>query len=411
MKRSTNLLVLFLVTISGLAVMARAGQQKQSRSPQEGTKRPAPVPAPAPNAPRFAFGGNVADVLATFIQDVVLLPVKINDSEPSLFVLDTSASGTSMDSRRASEIGFGGSRAAVALPGLLVPFDSLPVLPRADYSFDIGRPYEGTMGTDFLSRVVVAIDYGRETVRIFDPAAYKYAGHGSVFPLSFSDGMPVIHAKLDTPKGKQIEADFGMNTSLIAGIVVSQKFSEAHHVFPSKGKQTEAYDPQLTGGENVSLFRLRWFKVAGSAAEDVIAELSHSKMAGGDDPKIAGVIGARFLRRFNIVLDYPQHQIIFEANTHLHDYDEEDKSGIAVIAKGSSLKTFEVVHVTPDSPAAGAGIRAGDVIAGIDDEASADMSLASIRYLFRQVGHKYKITLQRGDKTKEVTIQMERLLE
>jgi membrane-associated protease RseP (regulator of RpoE activity) len=410
MKRPTNFLVLLIIL--GLALPARAGQQNQARSPQRGAKPPAPAPAPSPNAPRFAFGGNVADVLATFIQDVVLLPVKINDSEPSLFVLDTSASGTSIDPVRAQEIGFSGNqRAALILPGLLFPFDSLPALPRDSFSSDIGRQYEGTIGTDFLSRVVVAIDYARETVRIFDPAAYKYAGHGSVFPLSFSDGMPVIHAKMDTPKGKQIEADFGMNTALIAGVVVSQKFSDAHHVFPSKGKVAEAYDPQLSGGEKVSLFRLRWFKVAGSAAEDTIAELSRSKMAGGDDPKIAGVIGARFLRRFNIVLDYPHRQIIFEANTHFHDYDEEDKSGIAVIAKGPNLKTFEVVHVAPDSPAVGAGIQTGDVIAGIDDEASADMSLASVRYMFRQVGHKYKVTLQRGDKTREVTIQMERLLE
>ena len=395
--------------IVGVAVLAHSAPQTQSK-PSPGVKTPAL--AAASNAPRFAFGGNVADVPATFIQDVILLPVKINASTPSLFVVDTGASVTSVDPARAKEIGFGGGqRAALTMPGLLSPFDSLPTSPRENFASNIGRSYEGTIGADFLSRVVVAIDYARETVRIFDPAAYKYAGHGSVLPVTFRDGMPVIHAKFDTPKGKQVEADFGMNTSLIAGIVVSKKFSEAHHVFPSKGKAAEAYDPQLTGGENVSLYRLRWFKVAGSAAEDTIAELSSSKQAAGDDPRIAGVLGARFLRRFNIVLDYSHHQIIFEANAHFHDYDEEDKSGIAVVAKGPSQKTFEIVHVIAGSPAASGGIQAGDVIAGIDDEAAADMSLASVRYLFRQVGHKYKLTLQRGDKTREVTIRMERLLE
>jgi PDZ domain len=409
MKRRASLIVLLLSTILGLGRMVRArGQQS---TPEKAGEKPAGSVAAPGSGPRFSFGGNVADVLGTFIQDVILLPTKLGQSEPSLFVLDTSASATSISTQRAKELGFGGNQpATLVLPGLMFPFESLPAAPRAGFASDIGRPYEGTVGNDFLSRVVVAVDYARETVRVFDPGAYKYTGHGTALPLTFSDGMPVIHAKLDTPKGKQVEADFGMNTAQIAGIVVSQSFSEGHRVFPKKGKATEAYDPELTGGEKVSLYRLRWFKVLGSAAEDTIAELSHSKVAGGDDPKIAGVIGARFLRRFNIVLDYPHHQIFFEANSHFHDYDEEDKSGIAVVAKGPNLKTFEVVHVVPGSPAAGGGIQVGDVIAGIDDEPAADMSLASIRYLFRQVGHKYKIALQRGQQTKEVTIQMERLL-
>src|SRR5262249_13160579 len=107
---------------------------------------------------------------------------------------------------------------------------------------------------------------------------------------------------------------------------------------------------------------------------------------------------------------YPHQQIIFEANAHLKDYAEEDKSGIAVVAKGTNLRTFEIVHVVPGTPAAVAGIRAGDVIAGINDEPSADISLASLRDMFRQVGPKYKILLQRGDQTKQVSVQMRRLL-
>jgi hypothetical protein len=408
MERRKNILLLCL-PILALGWMARAGQQSRTKSGQGGAK--VPTPAPSPNQPRFAFGGNAAEVPATFIQNVVFLPVNIGASEPSLFVLDSSGRDTSIGVERAKELGFPANQpATLVLPGVAFPFESLPALPRADFASDLGRPYEGTVGADVLSRVVVAIDYARETVQLFDPGTYKYTGHGRIFPLSFSDGMPVIRAKLDTPKGKQVEADFGVNTAMIAGIVVSQKFSEAHHVFPSKGKITVAFDPQLTGGESVSLFRLRYFKIAGSAAQDTIAKVSSSKMAGTGDPKLAGVIGGGFLRRFNIVLDYPHHQIIFDANTQLHDYDEEDKSGIAVVAKGPGLKAFEVVHVVPGTPAADAGIRAGDLIAGIDDEAAADMTLDSVRYLFRQVGHSYKVVVQRGDQTKEVTIQMRRLL-
>jgi PDZ domain len=372
---------------------------------------PAP-PVPPKNAPRFAFGGNAAEVLATFIQDVVHLPVTIDQSKPSLFVLDTTASETSIDPARAKELGLSpDQRLGLALPGVTFPFDSLPVRARPDLASEIGRAYEGTIGSDLLSRVVVEIDYARQTMRVYDPSVYQYKGKGLAFALSFVGGMPVIRAKLVNPRGKQFEANYALNTTLVAGIVVSQKFSDAHRVFPSRSKKVkQAYDPQLLGGEDVSLFRLREFAIGRRPAADTIAELSRSKLAGGDNPKLAGVIGAAFLRRFNIVLDYGHQKIILEPNTHFGDYDEEDKSGLAVVAKGSNLKTFEIVHVVPGTPAARAGIRAGDIIEGINDEAAADMTLASVRDLFRQVGYKYQIVIERGDQTKTMTIETRRLL-
>ena len=46
----------------------------------------------------------------------------------------------------------------------------------------------------------------------------------------------------------------------------------------------------------------------------------------------------------------------------------------------------------------------------MNDEPAADITLASLRDMFCQVGHTYKLVLQRGDQTKQVTIQMQRLL-
>ncbi len=429
MDQRITLFILFLLTVA-VGLMANVdlrsqttnpqaqttGPQTQTKTPQAQAKAPegqskTPPLALSPNRPRFAFGGNASEVPATFVQNLVYLPANVNQSKPFLFTLDTSSAATSIEPSRATQMGIStNQRVALILPGVMLPFDSLPPLARNDLAAEAGRLYEGTIGNDFLSRVVMEVDFARQTVRIYDPGIYKYTGRGKSFQLRLSSGMPIVRAKMVTPKGKQVETDFGLNTTIIGGVIVSQKFSDAHHVFPPRGKPRQAYDPQLTGGENVSLFRLRDFDLANGTAPDIIAELSRSKLAGTDDPKLAGIIGVEFLRRFNVVFDYPHQQVILDANQRLKDYDEEDKSGIAVIAKGPGLKTFEVVHVVPGTPGAAAGIHAGDVIAGINDEAAADMTLASLRDMFRQVGHTYRILLQRGDQTKQVTIQMRRLL-
>ena len=57
-----------------------------------------------------------------------------------------------------------------------------------------------------------------------------------------------------------------------------------------------------------------------------------------------------------------------------------------------------------------AGVHEGDVIAGVDEEPAADMTLTAVRELFRQVGHKYKLLIERNGKTQEIVIQMRRLI-
>lgn len=422
-----NLILVLALATLGAGAAARLAAQNQAANPPiitQAAKPPAGASAgasasgaSAPNSPtaghpRFEFGGNAAEVPATFIQNIPFFPVKLNQSKTSLFALDTSTSITSIDPARAAEIGIEqNQRGAFTLPGVLFQFNSLPETKREDFASEIGRSYEGTLGIDFLSLVVAEVDFGRQTAEIFDPSAFKYSGKGAVFPLRLMNGMPVIRVKFSSPRGKETEADFAMDTSVIAGIVLSEKFAQAHKLVSGHSKGTKGYDPQMVGGENVGLFRLKNFNIGRWTAPDMIAEVSTAKIPGVDDTKVAGVIGGAMLHRFTVVFDYPHQQVIFDANTRFKDYDEEDKSGIAVVAKGSNLKTFEVVHVVPGTPGAEAGVKQGDIIAGIDDEAAADITLASVRDLFRQVGHTYKLVLQRGDQTKQVTIQMRRLLQ
>jgi len=399
------------VISAGTAVQIAARDQTKT-PPAATTSSSATSPAPPAGHPRFDYGGNAAVVPATFIQNVSFFPVRLNDSKASLFALDTSTGITSIDPARAAEIGVApDQQGAFTLPGVLFSFNSLPQTKRDDFAAEIGRAYEGTLGVDFLSLVVAEIDFGRQTAQIFDPSVYKYSGRGSVFPLRLMNGMPLIRVRFSSPRGKEADADFAIDTSLIAGIVLSEKFGEAHKLVSPHPRGTKGYDPQLTGGQDVGLFRLRNFDIGHSTVPDVVAEVSRAKLPGVDDTKVAGVIGTGILRRFTVIFDYPHQQVIFDENTRFKDYDEEDKSGIAVVAKGTDLKTFEVVHVVPGTPAAEAGVKQGDIIAGINDEAAADMTLASVRDLFRQVGHTYKIVLQRGDQTKQVTIQMRRLLQ
>jgi hypothetical protein len=360
---------------------------------------------------RFAFGGNAAEIPAEFLENLIFVPADVNKSQPSLFVLDSTATSSSISPARAADLGLSDLKDAILnFPGVDMPFVDLPKIDKPDFSQEVGRPYQGTLGADFFSRVVVEIDYGRQTLRFYDPAAYKYSAKGAVFPLRLDKGMPVIKASFKLAGMKTHDEDFVVNTAFDASVLVSDRFSEAHRIFSSHVKTINASDPQIEGGATVALGRLTEFEIGRYEIRGPIAAFVHAGANSILNSNRAGVIGGGILRRFTVIFDYAHQQLILDPNNHFEDYEQEDKSGIAVVAKGPGLITFEVASVQPGTPGAEGGVLKGDIIAGIDDEPAADLTLVSIRALFRQVGHKYKLLIQRNGQSVQVTVQMRRLI-
>src|SRR4029077_10129112 len=244
--------------------------------------------------------------------------------------------------------------------GVDFPFAGLPALERENFAAQTGRSYQGTLGNDFLRPVVVEIDYGRKTVRLYDRGIYKYSGNGTSFPITFAGGMPLIRAKLTLPGQNAREGEFIVNTALDAAIVIADKFAEGHHLFSAHLKTIPASDPQINSGENIVLGRPKEFHLGGYSIEGAIAEFSPRDPFPCTGADIAGMIGGGILRRFTVVFDFPHQRLILAPNLRIHELEEEDKSGLTIIAKGPGLKQFQVVAVQPGMPAAHAGIQKGD---------------------------------------------------
>jgi PDZ domain-containing protein len=400
----------FLPFLSCLALLCLASpSHSPARTQVKGTS-PSPV-QPSPAAAQFAYGGDAAEIPAEFIGNITFLPVRLNQSRPSFFVLDSTAAVSSIDPQRAAELGVAAGQPAVLnLNGVDLSLANLSVTAKTDFASQVGRAYEGTLGNDFFQRVVVEIDYGRHTVRLYDPSTYKYSGGGTAVRLVFGAGAPIAPAKFTEPRGKVLEAMFSVNTTIDASAVISDRYAEAHHLFGSHWKTIPTFDPELNGTESAVLGRLKSFQLGRFAADDPVVTFSRSDFPGVSDTRVAGEIGAGMLARYKVVFDYPHQQMIVEPNSHFQNEEEEDKSGISVVAKGRDLRTFEIVQVEAGSPAARAGIQKGDIISGIDQDAAADLSLAEIRDLFRQIGHKYTLTIERKGQSQQITIEMQRLL-
>ena len=370
------------------------------------------VAAPAPGAAmvRFAFGGNVAQLPAQFVDNLVFVPVRVNQGQPSMFQLDTSAAVSSIDPTRAAEVGVANLRSPVLnLTDVDFSLAQLGSKANTDFGPRLGRGYEGTIGNDIVSGAVIEIDYGRQTVRIYDPASYHYKGAGKGFPLTMRDGMPAVRAKVDVAGHKSGEALFVINTALDVPLLISDRFANQRHFFSSHLKTVPLAPGELGVGGKAVLGRIGYFEIGPYQIQAPLAAFAEGNLS-GDDSQIAGEIGGGMLRRFTVTLDYASNLAYFDGNSEIHADDHEDMSGISVAAAGPGLRTLEVVQVRPGSPGAEAGIQKGDVMEGVDDEPAADISVTAVRELFRNVGHKYKLLINRDGKTMTINVTMHRTL-
>ncbi|MGA9185759.1 MAG: PDZ domain-containing protein [Candidatus Acidiferrales bacterium] len=411
----------------------QAPAQTQAPAPGQSPSQPAAPPSAGASAPpasplppspfgppiRFAYGSNAAEIPAKFVANLVFLPVRVNVGQPSLFILDTDAPTSSIDPARAAELGLPVDssvspalhNAVLNFPGLDVPLFSLPTTANPDFASNVGRPYQGALGNDLLSRAVVEVDYSRKTVRIYDPATFTYSSkHGVAFPIKFSGSLPLLRAKFQVPGHKKLEAAFNIDTALDASIVFSNRYAAPHKIFSSHFKTIPAPAYDTYPGEAAVLGRATSFAVGKIERGDLVVSFSQGNAGAAADPAVAGSIGGGYLRRFVVTFDFPHKQIFLAPTINFNDVDDTDMSGLSLVARGGNLKTFVVTDIVPHSPAAEAGVQKGDVVAGVDDEPAADMSLQDLRNVFREVGRKCKLLLDRKGKELTVTLTLRRLI-
>jgi hypothetical protein len=391
---------------------------------------PSPPAPPAPPAPgtsssqqddtqiRFAYGGDVAQIPAQFVSSLVFLPVTVNQGPPSLFLLDSTALVSSIDPKRAESVGLTvdeGSNvvrsAVMELPGVQWKLPGLKVASRDGLPPITGRVYQGTLGLDFLSHVVVEIDYSRRTVQIYDP--HSFAGPPSKRPVEavkWTNGLPHVSLKFSVHGERSIAAPFLVDSAQQAGIVFRDSYVSEHKKDFQHLKKISGIYAEETAATPAVFGRLNLFGLDKFELPNLIAAFPHGPMENESDSTAAGLVGAGFLRRFVFVFDLPHQQILFEPNIHFIDRDDIGMSGLTILARGSNHKSFEVVFVDPGSPGAQAGVQVGDVIEGIDDEAAADLTLDQVKDMFRQLDTKYKVLLGREGKTVTVNIQTRRLI-
>jgi hypothetical protein len=347
------------------------------------------------------------------------------------FILDTGAGGTSLDLSIAKQLGVrlgntftvggaGAGRVAgaqVADASVTLAGSSImqPIATAIDFSGlppREGHRIDGILGYDFVARYVVAIDYARSELRIYDRDRFQYAGPGTSIPIVLINRFPHIDAAVTLADGEALRGRFVIDVGSGAGLALTKPFVDEHRLRERVGPTIHRTSSGGIGGSAPSDFcRVESLSLGAFTVARPIAQL-YGDSAGvlSARGQWVGNIGGGILRRFTVFFDYQGKRMILEPNARLNDAFEADMSGLNLVTN-DSLSSIVVANVTAGSPAAEAGLQNGDVVVSVDGAPASRELLGELRERrFRRPGEHIVFTVRRAGEVKQLELVTRRLI-
>ncbi|WP_378186935.1 aspartyl protease family protein [Aquimarina sp. W85] len=391
------------------------------------------------------------------VNNLIVIPVSINGQELS-FILDTGVSSTIIFSlgndkelqlSNATKINLRGlgdgdpveaikSQGNILAIGNAISTNHTVFLifdETIDFSPRMGLPIHGIIGYDFFKNFILDIKYSKKTIKIIEPSGYvwKYCKKCFETKLDFNDGVrPYIKAKygLDNKIDINLLVDSGSGSALWLfenkelGINIPE---HSFREFLGKGFNGDIYGSR----SKIDALHIGKFKM-----QRVTASFPDSiYIPGISINQRQGSLGGGVLKRFDLIVDYPNQKISFKKNRFFKMPFYYNLSGITIEHTGERLtkvltregkidyqgvrrrKTvstpividytfgyrysmepnFQIVNVRPGSPAALAGLQAGDRILSINRKKAYEYELDAINTLFfNNEGKRIRMTVERS---------------
>ncbi|MBO0938986.1 aspartyl protease family protein [Fibrella sp. HMF5335] len=382
---------------------------------------------PDPDVERFGYylakGHSVVRLPFELHSNLIILKMRVNDSDTLNFILDTGVSNTIITDPLAlrrqplkltrqvklSGVGEGVQLTAsvsidnrlsmgilrAAHQNLVILNDD--VLRLSEY---VGIPIHGIFGYELFSQFVVTIDFRTRELTLTEPKKYSYKKRfGDRYPILVQNTKPYLDITAQLSGDRTVPLRVVLDTGAGHALMLDGQQRECALPRPEKVIRAQL-GRGLNGVINGSLGRIEGLKLGRHQLVDVIASFPDSasfgmKLVNTTDRQ--GNIGCELLRRFRVTFNYPEQYIVLKpVRSLLRERFEHDMSGLELKARGNDLRTYVIEKIASQSPAELAGLQAGDELLFVNSDLAATLSISDI----------YK-TLQRGE-GKEVTMVVRR---
>ncbi|GAB3986718.1 hypothetical protein GCM10028807_04730 [Spirosoma daeguense] len=399
-------------------------------------------PGRTPDKERYGFfiAGNRSWTRIPFQlhSNLIVVPVRVNESDTLHFILDTGVSNTIITdpgafrnklptlSRKVklTGAGEGGNLTAsvaienqLSMGGLRAAHHNLVILDEdvLKLSEYVGTPVHGIFGYEIFANFVVNVDFQRREITISKPDKYKYRKRkGDRYPITiqntkaYTDAFSVFDGEKTMPL--RVVLDTGAGHALL----LDRSRSTASMPLPTKNIRAQL-GRGLSGVINGSMGRIQKVRFGRYELDNILASFPDSMAFGMklvDMPERQGNVGCELLRRFNVTFNYPDQYIVMKPIKRLmRESFEHDMSGMELRAKGDHYRNYYVDKVVDNSPAAMAGLEEGDELMFVNNNSVNDMSISDIyKILQKGEGREVSMLVRRNGRLIVASFVLKRLI-
>jgi hypothetical protein len=353
---------------------------------------------------------------------IIIIRACIDNYPDSLnFILDTGSGGISLDSTTVKYMGIpneasdrvirgiAGMRKVnfaynhdLKLPGLSVDSLNFHINDYDILSGVYGLRIDGIIGYSFLRRYIVRIDYDKMFVEVFEPGMYKYPRGGYLMKPTIA-GIPVEQAMLSDER--DIYSRFYIDTGAGLCLLLSEAYCRDSAVIPATRKKFNTITEGLGGTKEMTMTVLKKFKIGPYKFRKVPVYIFDDEFNVTSYPHLGGLIGNDILRRFNVVINYPQSEFHLSPNSHFRDLFDYTYTGLGMYTLGDKIVIYDIIK---DSPADQAGLKIGDVIVGVDNNLSNNIQV--YKSLLQATGAKLRVIIKRDGELVETKLTVKSIL-
>jgi len=352
------------------------------------------------------------------VESVILIKATlVGHADTLTFILDTGSSGISLDSTTAQSLGLVPVASEINIRGIAgvrnaefvynkeltlneLTVDSLNFHIN-DYqflSYVYGVRIDGVIGYSLLSRYIVKIDYDAREIEICSQGSIKYPRGGHLLK-PFIRTLPVQSARIHDHH--KIAARFLFDIGAGLSLVLSQDFEQDSLAIRKKRKRFPIQAHGVGGKLTMDMTLVKKFRLGRYRFRNVPTMVFVDEFNVTSYPYLGGLIGNQILKRFNVIFNYQQREIYLKPNTLYREPFEYSYSGIELYYLNN---TTVIGSVVKDSPADLAGLKAGDVLIAINNNASQDF--AQYKKALTSARKRVKLIIRRDDALIEFSLKL-----
>jgi hypothetical protein len=322
------------------------------------------------------------------------------------FIFDTGSGGISLDSATVDDLqltrtktnksirGIAGIRTVdftnnhrLKLNGLAVDSLDFHINNYDILSSAFGVKIDGVIGYSFLKKYIFKVNYDNYTIEVYQPSAIKYPRGGHLLNPDLLQ-LPIIDAQiLDDSKSNE---KFIFDTGAGLNMLLSEEYVKDSSVLNKKRKRFATQAEGLGGKKLMSATVVKKVMLGPFMFRWVPVYIFSDDYNATGYPKVGGVIGNDILRRFNLIINYPNSEIFITPNSHFFDDFDYSYTGLSFYQINGEVRVEDIVE---GSPADKAGFKQDDIIVAIENNFT--QNLQTYKQLLQNAGSTVKVVVKR----------------